>query len=172
MDRPPKKKKLRRVGKKYHISNLARYANSDRGHAQEGDPGRVLYERREEAAIAQPVLEDRVSDVARAREDHHAREPDLETVHVEPVDVECEPEDQVVHNGEGGRGGDTVIGEHVRGHGDLVVDGRVGPDERLRHMRERADMNSGEEGTYAQLLRDGAHAPPVLERVEDELIAA
>ena len=27
-------------------------------------------------------------------------------------------------------------------------------------------------GTYAQLLRDRAHAPPVNERVEDELIAA
>lgn len=51
------------------------------------------------------------------------------------------------------RESERTVGEHVRQHAELVVYRRGAPDE------------------HTQLLRDRPHAPPVDERVEDQLVA-
>lgn len=143
----------------------------DRWDSQEWHPGQVLDERVEQWAVSEAVLEQRVPEVPEPGEHDHAREPDLETVQVETVDRGRPAEQKVVHQRKPKAGRDTIckdgvsrdnhrtdedsrtVREHVRGHGDLVMHGGVGPEE------------------HVQLLVDGALLPPVDDRVEDELVA-
>ena len=74
-------------------------------------------------------------------------------MHIKSIDVKGEPKEEIVEHGKKCRRSETVIGEHVGHHADLVVHRRIGPQEN------------------AKLLGDGSVTPPVLEGIEDELVA-
>lgn len=58
--------------------------------------------------MPKPILKEREPDVTSAGEDDGTREPDLETVQVEAVDVRAPAEDEVVEDREGRGGGEAV----------------------------------------------------------------
>ncbi|KAG5652363.1 hypothetical protein H0H81_005265 [Sphagnurus paluster] len=80
--------------------------------------------------------------------------PNLETVEVIPIHFKSKSKEEIVQNGKDGGRGNSIVGKHVRHHGDLVVDGGIRPKEE------------------AELFGYRAHMPPVDEWVENELIAA
>ena len=67
----------------------------------------------QEALLAQAVLKDGKADVAGAKEYDGRSEPDLERVHVEVVDRELEPEQDVVDDTNSHRRSDTIVREHI-----------------------------------------------------------
>lgn len=69
-------------------------------YVQERYPGDVLDERAEDAPLPKTVLEERVAEVASAGEHDGAGEPDLERVHVIPVDFERPSKEEIVEKGE------------------------------------------------------------------------
>ena len=83
-------------------------------YLQEWDPGEVLDEGIEDAPLAKAILEERETDVTRAREDDCAGKPDLETVQVETVNRETPPEQEVVQGRQDGSSGQTVCGNCQR----------------------------------------------------------
>lgn len=72
----------------------------DARDVQEWDPAEVLSERCEQLPLAEAVLEECETNVARAGEDDGAGEPDLKAVQVEPVDRVRPAEQEVVHHRE------------------------------------------------------------------------
>ena len=58
--------------------------------------------------LAKAVLQQREADISGPDEHDGGREPDLETVHVEAVDWELPAQDDVVHDTDGDRCGNTI----------------------------------------------------------------
>jgi len=129
-------------------------AETAKEEEEEGHPSHVLNEGRVKATVAKTIFHQGEAEVACTREDDGTSQPDFETLHVKAVRLKRESEYDVIDDREDSRGGDTVVGEHVRHHGDLVVHGSARPQEN------------------AKLLSDGAHAPPIDERVEYQLVAS
>ena len=75
---------------------------------QERNPRQVLEQRSKERAVPEAILQQRVPDVSSTRKDDRAREPDLETVQEEAVDVRAPAEEEVVHERERKARRDTV----------------------------------------------------------------
>jgi hypothetical protein len=75
-------------------------------------------------------------------------------VHVISVNLQSEPEDEVVEDRKESGSSKTVVGEHIRHHSDLVVDGGIRPEEE------------------AQLFGDRSQPPPINEGIEEKLIAS
>lgn len=103
--------------------------------------------------MAKTVFHDSVRDIAESREDNDTGQPNFETVHVVAIHIEHPSKEEVVDDSEGGRRGDSVVGEHVGHHAQLVMDRGIGPEESYK------------------LLVDWTKVPPRLERVEHEFVA-
>lgn len=81
-------------------------------------------------------------------------------MHVEIVDGELPAEETVVNDGDRDGAGDTVVGEHVGQHRDLVVEGRGGPDEPVDLGGDGAAGEPADKGVEEQPARkkdDGQH---------------
>jgi hypothetical protein len=76
--------------------------------AQEWNPAQVVEHGVKDVLLAETVFEQGETNVAGTEEDDGGREPDLERVHVESVDLELEAEEHVVDDTDGDRGRDTV----------------------------------------------------------------
>ena len=119
--------------------------------------------------LAQPVLQQRVSQITGAKEHDRRREPDLKAVDVKPVHGELEAEQDVVDDADQHRRRNAIfrlamsshtpkrekekmrtVGKHVRHHGYLVMQRRARPQEAM------------------DLVPDRALSPPVHDRVEQE----
>lgn len=74
-------------------------------------------------------------------------------MHIKSIHIKGQPKEKIVEHGKNCRGSKTVIGEHVGHHADLVVHRRIGPQENTK------------------LLGDGSVTPPILEWIEDKLVA-
>lgn len=68
-------------------------------HAQEWNPSQVLNESSEEVALSKAVLQKRVSYIADTREDNCTCQQNLKTVQVEAIQLRCEAEQKIVHDG-------------------------------------------------------------------------
>ena len=123
-------------------------------YSQKRNVGEILKERGENVTLSKPIFEKGVRHVTSAREDDRAGKPDFEAVHIKSVDLKSPAEEEIVEYREKGGSGEAVVREHVGHHADLVVHRGIGPQE------------------YAKLFGDGSITPPVLERVEEKLVAA
>lgn len=100
--------------------------------------------------MTQPIFQKRIRNITTNREHKADTDPNLKTPQIEPVRGQLPSQQQIVHQRQRERGGDTVIGEHVRHHRDLVVHGGSGPDE------------------FVELGGDGTSGEPADEGVEDQ----
>ena len=94
---PPKKKKL-------PLTSVLVSIYSRECTQQERNPGHVLDEGVDNITLPKAIFEQSESEVPRAGEDHCASQPNLKTVHVIPIDVELEAEQDVVDDGNRYRG--------------------------------------------------------------------
>lgn len=154
MERPPKKKKLFQAKHQQQLVNGLDSSGDEvakrKQNAQERNPLDILQQSANQAPLAQPILQNREPDVTRPKEHNSRSQPDLERVHVEIVDGELPAEETVVDDADGDGAGDTVVGEHVGQHGDLVVEGRVGPDESVDLGGDGATGEPADEGVEEQ----------------------
>lgn len=82
--------------------------------------------------MTQAIFQERITKISGAGEDDCAGEEDFETVQVIAIDVKSPSKEEVVQGRENSGCGDTVVREHVRHHGDLVVNGSSGPKEEAK----------------------------------------
>jgi hypothetical protein len=125
-----------------------------RYHLQERNPCDVLKERRDKVAVAKSVFKYCVSNVAGTWENDGTGEPDFEAVHIESINFEGKPKKQVVKNRKESGCSESIVGEHICHHGDLIVNGGITPEEE------------------PQLFGDRSHAPPSDEGIEQKLITS
>lgn len=83
-----------------------------------------------------------------------ARQPDFKRMEIISVDGQLPTENKVVKEREGKGRGDTVVGEHVRHHGDLVMQWSATPNK------------------FPELWVDRTFVEPLVKRIEDELRAS
>jgi len=76
--------------------------------AQEGDPSKVFEESVQKATVPEAVFQEGERNVTGGGEHNHASEPDFETVEIPPIDINSESEQEVVEQGKGCTGSDTV----------------------------------------------------------------
>jgi len=119
---------------------------------EERNPSKVLEESTQEVPKPEAVLQEGECNVTSGREHNHAGKPDFETMEIPSFDIDREPEQEVVEQGQGCTSSNTIIGEHVGHHVDFVVHRGLRPQEN------------------AQLLRDRAQSPPVNNGVEDQFV--
>ena len=82
--------------------------NKSSWDAQEGDPGEVFEESTQQATMTEAVLQEGERNVTGGREHDHTGEPDFETVEIPPIDIDSESEQEVVEQGKGCTGSDTI----------------------------------------------------------------
>lgn len=74
-------------------------------------------------------------------DEHTVRRDDEEDdvrMHIVPIDVQLEAEDEVIHQAEHSTGCNPVVREHIRHHTNLVVHRCVRPDEDPELLRNRS----------------------------------
>lgn len=64
--------------------------------------------------MPQPILEQGISQITDTRENNRTREEDLETVQVEPVDLGCEAQEQIVEDRSKHGGGNAICTTHKK----------------------------------------------------------
>lgn len=92
----------------WDVRRKKREPEKEHGDAQKGNPFEILDHRGPQATLSETVFEQGKPQIAQSGKDDRAREPDLETVQKEAVDLDLESENEVVDKGENGSRGNTV----------------------------------------------------------------
>jgi hypothetical protein len=100
--RPPKKKKLRRIG-----VSCEEYKMSD-GDVQERNPCASLDKRVPYAAVSKSVFKKYVANVTRSREYGEDCKKDFKTVEIVTIRFDCKPKKDIVEDRQKSRSGNTI----------------------------------------------------------------